>query len=68
MTETPVSLRVANRLQALAQKGVDNLSAELVAISAPPALRAVVLEEMARIALKEAARFASKRRAHEPRR
>lgn len=54
-----VSVRVAARLQALAQRGVDDVLNVLVAISAPPRLRATVLEEMARIAMKEADRMRS---------
>lgn len=61
MTAEPtISVQVATKLRAMAQSGVDSLSAELVAISAPPALRAAVLEEMAVIAMQEAARFSTK--------
>lgn len=63
MSETTISVRVATKLRAMAQSGVDRLSAELVAISAPPALRAVVLEEMAALAMKEAAKFSTQRTA-----
>lgn len=59
---TPVALRVANRLEALARKGVEDVENTLVAISAPPALRVVVLEEMARMAMKAAGKFKEKRR------
>lgn len=51
------AVRVATKLRAMAQRGVDRLSEELAAISAPPAIRAAVLEEMATIAMQEAATF-----------
>lgn len=55
MTDT--AKRVARKLQIMAQGPVNQLAIQLQMISAPPALRATVLEEMARYAMTEAARY-----------
>lgn len=63
MTETtPASMAVARKLADVAERAVWDVENVLIAVKAPPALSAVVLEELGRRAFATAQRYREKTR------